>query len=80
MAKRKTIIEVGARIERRLRETQIDLTIGQPHRQLLPPDRCPRPGCGALLRPEFQRDHDLVMIRFVCWSGHETYCPAGFVS
>lgn len=80
MARRQTMDEVGARIQRRLRETQVALTVGQPHRQLVPPDRCHRPGCGALMRAEPHRDHDLVVVRFVCWNGHEVYCPAGLVA
>lgn len=80
MARRKTMEEVGAAITRRLREAQVALTIGQPYRQLVPPDRCPREGCGALMRTEFHRDHDLIVARFVCWNGHEIYCPAGIGS
>ena len=80
MARRRTMDEVRANITRRLRETQVALTLGQPFRQLVPPDRCPRVGCGVRMRTEFHRDHDLVVGRFVCWNGHEIYCPVEVAS
>ncbi len=80
MAKRKTMDEIRTAVVRRLRETQVELTIGQRCRRLVPPDRCPRDACGALMRMDFERDHDLIVARLVCWNGHEIYCPTAVMA
>ncbi len=76
MAKRKTIAEIEERIRHRQAESMQELSVGQPHRQSRAPTLlvC---RCGAPMRVEIERDHDLIVQRYVCVNGHAIYAPSG---